>query len=423
MTVELNLDKSSARLSVALLSLVGCLLLLVVVVSRFVVGTLADERLAVTRDTLRAPIGYFPSSARLNGRIAAAEMSESDRDLSSATLYAERATSLSPFDYRFRLTLAAVKEAGGDRQSAEESLRAATLLAPNYWSVHYRLANLLVREGKLDESLGEFQKAVEANDSLLPGTLDLVWRASGGNAAAVGAASGRNAKAKLALAQFLLNKSDADEAAGVFGSIDRDARIASPVETSTFLNSLIGSGKFEAARNLWGDMTGADRRASIVWNGSFESDVQKDFNQFDWSFGRSEYARLSFDSNVAHTGSRSLKIEFIGRDTTQLDNELKQLVAVRPGVRYVLECYARTGDLNTPEGPRLVVTDVSGSWVAVSESIGEGTNDWRRLSIEFVLPATARSAVFVSIKRKPKFSYDEPTSGTIWLDDFSMREL
>lgn len=423
MTVELNLNKLGARLSLALLTLVGWVLLLVVVVSRFVVGTLADERLAVTRDTLKIPISYFPNSARLNGRLAAAEMSESDRDLSSASLYAERATGLSPFDYRFRLTLAAVKEAGGDRQGAEESLRAATMLAPNYWSVHYRLANLLVRESKLDESLSEFQKAIEANDSLLPGTMDLVWRASGGDAAAVRAASGRNPKSKLALAQFLLNKSNAEEAAGVFGGIDRESRIASPVESSAFLNSLIGSGKVETARELWSEMTGAGRRASIVWNGSFESDVQKDFNQFDWSFGGSEYARLSFDTSVARSGSRSLKIEFTGRDTTQLDNEIKQLVPVRPGARYVLECYARTSDLDSPEGPRVVVTDVSGAWVAVSESIGLGTNDWRRLSIEFALPPGASDAVFVSIKRKPKFSYDEPTRGTIWFDDFSMREL
>jgi len=32
------------------------------------------------------------------------------------------------------------------------------------------------------------------------------------------------------------------------------------------------------------------------------------------------------------------------------------------------------------------------------------------------------SAVLISIKRKPKFSYDEPTRGTVWFDDFSLKE-
>ena len=424
MTVELNLTRLSARLTLALLVLIGCSLLLVIVVSRFVIGTLADERLAVRRDTLKVPLEYFPGSARLNARLAAAEMSESDRDLESAGLYAGRAVSLSPFDYRFRLTLASVKEAGGDRRGAEESLRAASLLAPNYWSAHYRLANLLVREGKLDESLEEFQKAVGANDTLLPGALDLLWRASGGDVAAVRTVSGNNAKAKLALAQFLLSKSRPQEAADVFGSIDRDARIAWPAESSAFLNTLIASGKFETALDLWSGLRGVDRRGSLVWNGGFESDTLNNFTQFDWSFGRSEYARLSIDSSVARSGSRSLKIEFAGRDTTQLDNEIRQLLPVRPGSRYLLECYAKTSELETPEGPRVVVTDgASSSWIGVSEPVGPGTSDWRRLSVEFTVPQGTNGAVFVSIKRKPRFSYDEPTRGAVWFDDFSMREL
>ena len=29
----------------------------------------------------------------------------------------------------------------------------------------------------------------------------------------------------------------------------------------------------------------------------------------------------------------------------------------------------------------------------------------------------------ISIKRKPRFSYDEPTRGTVWFDDFSMKQV
>jgi hypothetical protein len=426
MTLDLKLTKLSARFALVLGVLVCCSFLAIVIVSRFVVGTLSDERLLVTRDTLWVPVEYFPGSARLNARLAAAELSESDRDLASAERYAGRAVSLSPNDYRFRLTLASIQEANGDRAAAEQSLRAARALAPNYWDVHYRLGNLLVRQGKLNESLDELRMAVAENNELLPGTLDLIWRVSIGDVSAVRAVSGSGASTRLTLAQFLLKVSRPMEAADVFGSIDRSDRLASSKESSAFLTSLIAAGKLEAARNLWSELAGRDDQSTIISNGSFESDILRDFSQFDWSFGRSEYARLAIDTATARTGSRSLRIEFTGRDTTRLDDEIKQLVPVRPGARYIIECYVKTNGLESPEGPRVVVTDrASSNWIAASEPVAQGSHDWLRLTVDFVEPQSVNGqalGVFISIKRKPRFSYDEPTRGTVWFDDFSMKE-
>jgi tetratricopeptide (TPR) repeat protein len=426
MVFELNLNRPRRRLALAILALAVSSLLVVLIISMFVIGTLADDRLLVTRDTLQAPVGYFPNSARLNARMASAELSESDRDLANAKAHARRAIDLSPHDYRFRITLASIEEAEGDRSAAEASLQAARALAPNYWDVHYRLGNLFVREGKLAQSLDEFRIAVAANNALLPGTLDLLWRASRGDVNALQTAAGASPKARLTLAQFLLRVSRPAEAESVFGSIDREARLAASVESAAFLNALIAAGELEPARDFWSDLAGADRQSTLVWNGGFEMDLLKNFAQFDWLFGRSEYARLTIDGAAAHSGSRSLKIEFAGRDTTQLDNEIKQLVPVRPGVRYTLECYAKTSELETPEGPRVVVANsASPVWIAASEPVSGGSGDWRRLAVDFVAPQSVSggmSAVFVSIKRKPKFSYDEPTRGTVWFDDFSLKE-
>jgi len=426
MVLKLNLNKLRGRLALAILALAGSSLLVVIIISGFVIGTLADDRLLVTRDMLQVPVGYFPNSARLNARLAAAELSESDRDLANAKAHAQRAVNLSPYDHRIRMTLASVEEAGGDRAAAESSLEAARALAPNYWSVHYRLGNLLVREGKLAQSLDEFRIAVAANSALLPGTLDLLWRASRGDVNAVQTVAGTSPKARLTLAQSLLKVSRPADAASVFASIDRTGRLASSTESAAFLNSLIAAGELGSARDLWSEMAGGGRQSALVWNGGFESDFLKDFAQFDWSFGRSEYARFSIDAAVAHSGSRSLRIEFAGLDTTQLDNEIRQLVTLRPGARYSLECYAKASELETPEGPRVVVSNsASPTWIAASEPVARGSGDWQRLAVDFVAPQPANgatTAVFVSIKRKPKFSYDEPTRGTVWFDDFSLKE-
>jgi hypothetical protein len=424
MIFKLNLSGLIARLAFAIAALASCSLLVVILVSRFVIGTLADDRLGVTRGMLEYPVAYFPGSARLNARLAAAELSETG-DLASAEFHAKRAADLSPYDYRFRLTLASIQEASGDQEAAQQSLEASLGLAPEHWDVHYRLGNVLLREDKLDRSLEELRVAVAANNELLPGTLDLVWRASREDVSAVRAVAESNARTKLTLAQFLLKMSHPSEAANVFGSIDRNSRLTFAAESSAFLNSLIAAGRYDTARELWSDLASVDRQSTLVWNGSFESDISKTFAQFDWIFGRTEYARFALDSSIAHSGSRSLRIEFTGRDTTKLDNEIKQLVPVRPGARYRLECFVKTNNLDSPEGPRVVVTDASSNWIAASEPVSPGSSDWKTLAVDFVAPQNAgggSSAILLSIKRKPRFSYDEPTNGTVWFDDFSIKE-
>jgi hypothetical protein len=404
---------------------VACALLVVVIVSKFVIGTLAYEGLDVSRGTLVTPVEYFPNSARLNARLAKAEMMASDRDLDRAEFHAMRAISLSPNDYRFPLILASIKEAKGDRAAAEEALKAAQSLAPNNRDVHWWLANVMLREGKLAPSLEEFRVAVAANPALLPGTLDLIWRASRGNFEAVETVTGADPKSRLTLAQFLVGKSRVAEASNVFRSVDRSARMTS-AEGAAVLTSLIGAGQAGVARELWMSLVAeGDSQPQLIWNGGFESDILKGLSQFDWAFGRSEYARLSLDGGHAHTGARSLRLDFLGRDTTKLDDEIKQLIVLRPGARYRFECYAKSEGLVTPEGPRVVVTDNASNWVAASEPVAAGSNDWKPLAIEFAAPRYNRSGaspVFISIKRKPRFSYDEPTRGTIWFDDFTIKE-
>jgi hypothetical protein len=61
--------------------------------------------------------------------------------------------------------------------------------------------------------------------------------------------------------------------------------------------------------------------------------------------------------------------------------------------------------------------------VAQSDPVAAGSNDWQHLVVDFTAPQSASRdapAFYVTIKRKPKFSYDEPTRGTVWFDDFTL---
>ncbi len=58
--------------------------------------------------------------------------------------------------------------------------------------------------------------------------------------------------------------------------------------------------------------------------------------------------------------------------------------------------------------------------IAVSEPVVAGSDEWQNLAIEFT--AKPETMTYVSIVRRPRYGYDEPTRGTIWFDDFKLTE-
>lgn len=423
MTINLSLDRAVARVGMLLVGLMCVGLLGYAALTQFIVSTLTDDAVETRRSVLAAAATYFPHSTRLQMRLAAVELAvaaEDEQALPQARAAAAWAVTLAPADAKPRLLLAKALELSGEMDAAEAELRAAIARAPHDTNLRWQLANLLVRETKLDEARGEFRVAVAADHSLLPAALDLLWQVTGNDVGVLTEVAGNQPSARLRLAQFLLAQARLDEAAQVFSQIGRQERLASP-ETAAFLDKLLALGELALARRLWRDLVAA-QSTELVWNGGFETSAPSGLAQFDWNLRRNDYALISTDTSVTRNGARSLKIEFIGRDTTRLTDEVKQLVVLRPGLLYRLECYAKAARLVTPEGPRLAVTRRDSTQpLAVSAPVVPDNPDWQRLAVDFVAPAT--SAVAITIQRTPRFSYDEPTSGRVWFDDFTLTEL
>jgi tetratricopeptide (TPR) repeat protein len=343
-----------------------------------------------------------------------------ERTAERAVYYAARAVALAPHNYEFRILLAAAKELRGDLAEAEVELRAALKLAPHLVTVHWRLANLLLREEKLDQAGPEFRLASEADPELLTPTLNLLWQASDGKIETLNAAVGAAPKPQLALAQFLVEREKFEEAVKIANSLDRRAVLNLP-ESGKLLDSLISAGRIDLASELWRTLSGAETQ-SLMWNEGFETPIRSNLAQFDWNLSQSKYAKIWITTATARTGQRSLKISYNGIDTTTLDNEIRQLIKARPGARYALTCYVKAERLVTPGGPQVVVTSQgSATPIAASAAIEAGSYDWRILTTDFIAPSNAH-AMIIAIKQTPQFSYVDPTSGTVWFDDFVLTE-
>lgn len=426
MSFVFKLNSLVSRIAILMTVLLMCGGLAWLILSHFILRAVTDPRLTMDRQALVAASIRFPDSPRVNYLLAESEMgsvASQEQMAADALAHAERAVNLSLWDFKARRLLSTLQEMNGDLDGAEKSLRAAVQLAPQHAEANWALANILVRRGKLDESLEPFRVANKSSDDFLSLTYELLWQSSGGKIDLLRSLAGNNPSAQLSLVQFFLDQSMATEALAIFRGMDRETKLNS-TKSAEFIRSLMGKGQIELAHSLWLDLVSSLQTSppsgGLIWNGGFESDAVKNFDHFDWTLAPSEYARMGIDTKVARTGSRSLKIAFAGRDTTKLVGEMKQLIVLRPGAHYHFECYAKAGDLMTPEGPRIAVLGQNGV-IATSEPVAEGTTDWQRLTIDFIAPNDA-TPKYLAIVRIPKFSYDDPTRGVIWFDDFTLTE-
>lgn len=424
MMYSISLHRPVKRLVVLMLTSAICVGLLGVIYVRFIVSFLTVTKQIPALESLIQAASLLPLSAKLEARIADAFLSGSSSEgsfLPQAEAAAIQAVHLSPYNSKYRLLLAAANSATGDLSAQELNLREALTLAPHNTQIHWRLANLLLRIGKTDEALAEFRTAATADPNLLSISLDLLTQITDGSLATLQAATGEQTRNKLFLAQFLMQKSRIEEAISIFNSIEITERLAAP-ETAGFINDLMKSDRNAAAYQLWRDLLAtSDAKDSHIWNGSFETASPANLHQFDWQLKSSEYAKLSLDSSIAHTGTNSLRLDFFGRDTTRLSNEIKQLVVVNPAGHYRLSCFVRTARLQTSDGP--VITIMEGEHpIATTTAIKGENSDWQLYSVEFMAPLKT-TVLIVNIQRIPKTNFDEPTQGTIWFDDFSLTEI
>jgi tetratricopeptide (TPR) repeat protein len=437
MRLHARLDSPASQTAAVAVIAGLCGLLLYAVFCDFAVSAIGGRLIAVTPDApltslitdpfeggevspsvLAASVRYFANSARLHLKLAEFERYRPDSDdVSIAEYHALQAIRLSPYDYRPRLLMASIQSYKEDSAGAEKSLRAALELSPRNAEVQYVLATLLLTRGNVDEALEHFRAAISVYPPYLAGGLDRVWNETHGNPDCVKTITPEKSADQLRLARFFLDHARPIESAAVFRRIDRGWLLGQR-DAALYLDTLIQAGHITLAHELWSGLLRKKEPENTIANGGFEDDILVGFAQFDWSIGESKYARVSIDGAVAHAGKRSLRIDFLGHETTRLEDEINQILLLRRGERYRLRYQIRTEGLNAPEGLQVVVTGKSSpQWIAASAPVAGGSNDWHDGKLEFTAPD---DVLILAIKQRPKFSYEEPTHGTVWLDDFEL---
>jgi len=398
---------------------------------------ISDSRFKLDRDGLNSIHQAIPQSPRLNLRLAESYLVEAAATEEAARLAASHAASAanrSLWDYRTAYTLGTILELNGDITGAEAALRNAVRLSPRYKRANWALGNLLLRQGRLDESLNFLKAAARIDSTLYPVLYDRFQLAAGGDLSLADRLTADDPVARLSFVQYLLEKAEFERALQFFPTVDPQVRSRSPLTLNILIN-LIDTGHVLTARRLWNDLQSqpSPNSQNLLWNGDFETSSSIDnaadntgsaqlASLFNWNFKTSSQVRFGIDTVSAGTGTHALRLMFLGSDTTTLRNEIRQLAPLKPGSRYRIDFAFRTKDFQSPLGPRVaIVTD--SQVIAQSSPIPNGTSDaWQRATFEFSAPSD-NGRKFISIIRQPAFSYDDPSTGVVWFDDFLLTDI
>ena len=381
-----------------------------------------DHRL----ETAQIAVGLAPNDPLPHWRLGNLVQKELPPDqISLVVAEYEKAVSLSPNDYRFWMDFGEALEQAGDFEKAEKALREAVKLAPSYAYPHWYLGNLLIRTDRYEEGLAELQQASDANGQFQSQLFNLAWQLYKQDFESLKAAVGNTPSIRAAFSKYLIERGRYDEGLRLWNTLTENEKRESRFASDAIISSLIANQRYHQAMEIWNEVApGPAYHAELghILDGGFENNLAHGPGAvFGWQVQSNSQTQIGIDAGQGHSGSRSLRVFFQVRSHIDTIN-VSQLVPVKPGTEYDLECYLKTERLESAETPVVVIANAADdSWLADSAAAPSGSNNWQRISLSF---KTGPKTEAVKVKMLRNSCPDSPVCpifGTVWYDDFDLK--
>lgn len=405
---------SSMRVALSLVA-IGVCLFLIQASARFGVSRMLTRYALVTNsvDAAETAVEIAPSDPEAHRAratiLTSQQPSEAAKSLASAAALRYRD------DYLW-IELGNMREDAGDTAGALEALNEAVRWAPYYAHTYWQRGNLLLRMGNTDEAFADLRTAAHANPKYLPNLIDLAWGMSRGDLKSTEALLDiKDDSQRLSLIRFLANKGKAQEVGAEMKLLSSPLSAESKNE---LVRSLFAAKSFVEAFELYRT---PEMHEPWIVNGGFEEPLVVNDAGFGWIITSQEKVRLALDVSEKIAGARSLQISFAGGPATNAPL-LSQTLIVQPDTAYRLSCSFQTKDIVTGAPPIVTFTDAAtGNAIASSQPFPTANTPWATLNADFQTSPTTR-AVVIRLQRTNCGSSSCPIFGTLWLDDFQIKQ-
>ncbi|MFZ0639060.1 MAG: tetratricopeptide repeat protein [Candidatus Acidiferrales bacterium] len=368
-----------------------------------------------------------PGNAEAWDRIGEGLAANFDAQPAGAISFFERAVKLNPRSARDWMDLAQAYEVNGNAPQANAAYEQAQRDYPISAEVSWKYGNFLMRQGQTSEGLKEVHRALVTDPSLVPLAISRIWSLDPDVHVILHDVLPQGQQARLQALDFFAARHEEAAALETWEEIAAFAK-TKPIDIHdvfAFMQDLISSDQAAEAERIWREALAASHwpdsemtGGSQIWNGGFEEPIVN--GGLDWRFEQVPGAYVSVDSNVHHSGEKSLRVDFTGGVNLDFWN-VHQIVPVEPSTHYVFQYFMRTQSISTESGMRFEILDLNDNEVNLMTPDLTGTNPWTPVRMDV---ATGRNTHFLDIRlrRLPSRLFDNKLGGTVWVDDVSLSQ-
>jgi tetratricopeptide (TPR) repeat protein len=345
-------------------------------------------------------------------------------DMREAVHYLQTAAKVDSRSSGIWMDLADIYATAGDASGAKEAYETAQASFPMSAEVAWRYGNFLLYQKDYSDAYPKIGKAISLDPSLTPSALSECWQSNPSVAPIVNGLLPDKSEYYISAIGFFLSQRLVDPAVAVWNRQQELGLSVGMDETVPLVDALIGEDRIGEAKQIWGNGLRAanwpvndENNGSLVVNGGFEHEIAN--GGFDWREVPLRSANFDSDNAFAHSGTRSLRIEFDGTENVDFGH-LFQYVPVASRTRCHFSAFVRTEGLTTDRGISFEILDVQHpEQVQVTTSELRGTSGWTVLETDFVTGPDTQ-AVKISLRRVPSWKFDNKLSGTVWVDDVAL---
>ena len=343
-------------------------------------------------------------------------------DLKESLKYLKQAIGRNPLEQQYYLNLAKILYRMGEKNASEQALEKAILVFPVSYQGRWVSGNLLLQQGVIEKALPHFTYILMHYPNRSSLVYDLLFRAINDTDFILEKLVPKDASSMNQYLVYLYEIGDKESAKKAWGKRASYGIKNSRTETLRHIEFLITQGDLNEAFHLWktrlreeGLPISSD--GNLITNGGFET---KEIlgGGFDWKMINVPGAEVFFDHSVAFEGKSSLKIVFNGKENVD-SRHVYQYVSLKPNSEYILKAYMKTNAVTTKSGLKLEISGVGPAFYGASESL-IGENGWRELTVAFRTPPQSQGGV-VRVRREKTDKFDRFISGTVWLDNVSLK--
>jgi tetratricopeptide (TPR) repeat protein len=343
-----------------------------------------------------------------------------DQDARDAANKFRTSAHLNPWMAETWLGLATAYQVLGDDQGQKDALERAVDAEPKAPDVAWEAGNFFLTMGDMPRALKLLRVVVENDPEKRDLALDLGWRATGDTTQILAFEVPPSASGYFAFLNTLVQHDRAEDAQRVWKQIAAMQETFPPSSAYPYIDFLIRKRLVTEAVQVWSALAdlnpGSHLYASdhAVINGGFEDEITN--GGFDWRYRPQWQLKTYIDDVIAHSGERSLAVEF--KHMPVADIGIEQYVPVKPRTRYEFSGFMKTDDIQSSSGPRFGIYDAfTGAEYAVTDDV-LGSSVWHELRTEFTA-APDTTLVVVRVVRTPS---SPEIMGKAWFDDLRLTQ-